>query len=49
MKSIEEYEAYLDEFRKMPNASVCEEGDYLALFDTSDGIKVKINPDHFNG
>lgn len=38
MKSIDEYEAYLDEFRKMPNASVCEEGDYLALFDTSDGI-----------
>lgn len=38
MKSIDEYEAYLDEFRKLPNASVCEEGDYLELFDTSDGI-----------
>lgn len=38
MKSIGEYEAYLNEFRKLPNASVCEEGDYLALFDTSDGI-----------
>lgn len=38
MKSIDEYEAYLDEFRRLPNASVCEEGDYLALFDTSDGI-----------
>lgn len=38
MKSVDEYEAYLDEFRKLPNASVCEEGDYLALFDTSDGI-----------
>ena len=38
MKSIEEYEAYLDEFNRLPNASVCEEADYLALFDTSDGI-----------
>ena len=38
MKSVDEYETYLDEFRKLPNASVCEEGDYLALFDTSDGI-----------
>lgn len=38
MKSVDDYEKYLDEFRKLPNASVQEEGDYLALFDTSDAI-----------
>lgn len=38
MKSVDDYEKYLDEFRKLPNASVQEEGDYLTLFDTSDAI-----------
>ena len=38
MKSIDEYEAYLDEFRRLPNARVQEEGSYLELFDTSDAM-----------
>lgn len=38
MKSIDEYEQYLDMFRRLPNADVIEEGDYLALFDTSDAL-----------
>ena len=38
MNSIDEYEEYLDRFRRLPNASVQEEGDYLALFDTSDAL-----------
>lgn len=38
MKSIDEYEQYLDMFRHLPNADVIEEGDYLALFDTSDAL-----------
>ena len=38
MKSIDEYEAYLNRIRILPNARVQEEGDYLALFDTSDAL-----------
>lgn len=38
MKSMDEYEAYLDRIRILPNARVQEEGDYLALFDTSDAM-----------
>lgn len=37
-ESYEAYDAYLEEWNSLPNAKVVQESDYLALFDTSDGM-----------
>lgn len=37
-KSIEEYEAYLDAWRELPNCKVVEEASYLEYFVSSDGM-----------
>ena len=36
--SYEAYDAYLEEWNSLPNAKVVQESDYLAFFDTSDGM-----------
>ncbi|MCH5259952.1 MAG: CDP-glycerol glycerophosphotransferase family protein [Lachnospiraceae bacterium] len=36
--SYEAYDAYLEEWNSLPNAKVVQESDYLAYFDTSDGM-----------
>lgn len=38
MESVDEYDRYLDDLRKLNNFSVMEEADYLTLFDTSDAM-----------
>ena len=37
-ESYEAYDAYLEEWNSLPNAKVVQESDYLAYFDTSDGM-----------
>lgn len=37
-KSNEEYDAYLEQWNQLPNARVVDEGDYLDIFATSDGM-----------
>lgn len=37
-ESYEDYDAYLEEWNALPNARVVQEGSYLEVFDTSDGM-----------
>lgn len=37
-ESYEAYDAYMEEWDSLPNAKVVQESDYLAFFDTSDGM-----------
>ena len=37
-ESYEAYDAYLEEWNSLPNAKVVQESNYLAYFDTSDGM-----------